>query len=192
MLQIVGALILLIAGFAILRLLFRALISTASALAGLILLCLFGPALLAGYIIERITRLFHIRWLAGVFLTIAGMIISFMWGLDGKHIALEAHTFDSVKFILTTALAGGLLAVPLQIKTFSRTGSHQKISARKLTGITAVLYCLFLMACSACAPLIALQYDISPSLMWWGGLLYWLAALVTLLWATSQIRALKN
>ncbi|ERB29235.1 inner membrane protein yeeR, partial [Escherichia coli UMEA 3292-1] len=31
-------------------------------------------------------------------------------------------------------------------------------------------------------PLIALQYDISPSLMWWGGLLYWLAALVTLLW----------
>ena len=48
MLQIVGALILLIAGFAILRLLFRALISTASALAGLILLCLFGPALLAG------------------------------------------------------------------------------------------------------------------------------------------------
>ncbi len=85
MLQIVGALILLIAGFAILRLLFRALISTASALAGLILLCLFGPALLAGYITERITRLFHIRWLAGVFLTIAGMIISFMWGLDGKH-----------------------------------------------------------------------------------------------------------
>lgn len=64
MLQIVGALILLIAGFAILRLLFRALISTASALAGLILLCLFGPALLAGYITERIT-LFHIRWLAG-------------------------------------------------------------------------------------------------------------------------------
>ncbi|STI18429.1 CP4-44 prophage; putative membrane protein [Escherichia coli] len=52
MLQIVGALILLIAGFAILRLLFRALISTASALAGLILLCLFGPALLAGYITE--------------------------------------------------------------------------------------------------------------------------------------------
>ncbi|HDQ6632551.1 TPA: hypothetical protein QBF72_005270, partial [Escherichia coli O22:H16] len=55
MLQIVGALILLIAGFSILRLLFRALISTASALAGLILLCLFGPALLAGYITERIT-----------------------------------------------------------------------------------------------------------------------------------------
>ena len=91
MLQIVGALILLIAGFAILRLLFRALISTASALAGLILLCLFGPALLAGYIIERITRLFHIRWL-----------------------------------------------FPCRSKTFSRTGSHQKISARKLTGITAV------------------------------------------------------
>ncbi|EPF5531355.1 hypothetical protein ACSS9Z_005186, partial [Escherichia coli] len=48
MLQIVGALILLIAGFAILRLLFRALTSTASALAGFVLLCLFGPALLAG------------------------------------------------------------------------------------------------------------------------------------------------
>ncbi|MFK0559612.1 DUF905 family protein, partial [Escherichia coli] len=45
MLQIVGALILLIAGFAILRLLFRALISTASALAGLILLCLFDPGM---------------------------------------------------------------------------------------------------------------------------------------------------
>ncbi|ELO0886906.1 hypothetical protein RZD26_002929 [Escherichia coli] len=57
MLQIVGALILLIAGFAILRLLFRALTSTASALAGFVLLCLFGPALLAGYITERITRL---------------------------------------------------------------------------------------------------------------------------------------
>ncbi len=85
MLQIVGALILLIAGFAILRLLFRALISTASALAGLILLCLFGPALLAGYITERITRLFHIRWLAGVFLTIAGMIISLMWGPESPH-----------------------------------------------------------------------------------------------------------
>lgn len=66
MLQIVGALILLIAGFAILRLLFRALISTASALAGLILLCLFGPALLAGYITERITGCsIFAGWLAG-------------------------------------------------------------------------------------------------------------------------------
>ncbi len=138
MLHIVGALILLIAGFAILRLLFRALISTASALAGLILLCLFGPALLAGYITERITRLFHIRWLAGVFLTIAGMIISFMWGLDGKHIALEAHTFDSVKFILTTALAGGSLAFPADQKHSAERDYTQKISARKLTGITAV------------------------------------------------------
>ncbi|MCW7301128.1 hypothetical protein OHD23_28970, partial [Escherichia coli] len=45
MLQIVGALILLIIGFAILRLLFRALISTASALAGAHVLCLFGPGL---------------------------------------------------------------------------------------------------------------------------------------------------
>ena len=50
MLQIVGALILLIAGFAILRLLFRALISTASALAGLILLCLSG---LTGWLYHR-------------------------------------------------------------------------------------------------------------------------------------------
>lgn len=48
------------------------------------------------------------------------------------------------------------------------------------------------MACSAYAPLIALPFDISPSLMWWGGLLYWLAALVTLLWAASQIQALKK
>lgn len=184
MLQIVGALILLIAGFAILRLLFRALISTASALAGLILLCLFGPALLAGYITERITRLFHIRWLAGVFLTIAGMIISFMWGLDGKHIALEAHTFDSVKFILTTALAGGLLAVPLQIKNIQQNGITPEDISKEINGYYCCFYtAFFLMACSACAPLIALQYDISPSLMWWGGLLYWLAALVTLLWA---------
>ncbi|EHU7964215.1 hypothetical protein [Escherichia coli] len=193
MLQIVGALILLIAGFAILRLLFRALISTASALAGLILLCLFGPALLAGYITERITRLFHIRWLAGVFLTIAGMIISFMWGLDGKHIALEAHTFDSVKFILTTALAGGLLAVPLQIKNIQQNGITPEDISKEINGYYCCFYtAFFLMACSACAPLIALQYDISPSLMWWGGLLYWLAALVTLLWAASQIQALKK
>ena len=193
MLQIVGALILLIAGFAILRLLFRALISTASALAGLILLCLFGPALLAGYIIERITRLFHIRWLAGVFLTIAGMIISLMWGLDGKHIALEAHTFDSVKFILTTALAGGLLAVPLQIKNIQQNGITPEDISKEINGYYCCFYTtFFLMACSACAPLIALQYDISPSLMWWGGLLYWLAALVTLLWAASQIQALKK
>ncbi|HCQ0773287.1 TPA: hypothetical protein OGT16_004955, partial [Escherichia coli] len=143
MLQIVGALILLIAGFAILRLLFRALISTASALAGLILLCLFGPALLAGYITERITRLFHIRWLAGVFLTIAGMIISFMWGLDGKHIALEAHTFDSVKFILTTALAGGLLAVPLQIKNIQQNGSTPEDISKEINGYYCCFYTAF-------------------------------------------------
>ena len=48
------------------------------------------------------------------------------------------------------------------------------------------------MACSAFAPLIEMQFDISPSLMWWGWLLYWLAALVTLLWAASQIQALKR
>ncbi|MCN8030766.1 hypothetical protein MLL15_25990, partial [Escherichia coli] len=193
MLQIVGALILLIAGFAILRLLFRALTSTASALAGFILLCLFGPALLAGYITERITRLFHIRWLAGVFLTIAGMIISFMWGLDGKHIALEAHTFDSVKFILTTALAAGLLALPVQIRTIQQSGLTPEDISKEINGYYCCFYtAFFLMACSAYAPLIALQFDISPSLMWWGGLLYWLAALVTLLWAASQIQALKR
>lgn len=139
MLQIVGALILLIAGFAILRLLFRALTSTASALAGFILLCLFGPALLAGYITERITRLFHIRWLAGVFLTIAGMIISFMWGLDGKHIALEAHTFDSVKFILTTALAAGLLVLPVQIRTIQQSGLTPEDISKEINGY----YCFF-------------------------------------------------
>ena len=193
MLQIVGALILLIAGFAILRLLFRALTSTASALAGFILLCLFGPALLAGYITERITRLFHIRWLAGVFLTIAVMIISFMWGLDGKHIALEAHTFDSVKFILTTALAAGLLALPVQIRTIQQNGLTPEDISKEINGYYCCFYtAFFLMACSAYAPLIALQFDISPSLMWWGGLLYWLAALVTLLWAASQIQALKR
>ncbi|HBI2639092.1 TPA: hypothetical protein KZS21_004781, partial [Escherichia coli] len=154
---------------------------------------LFGPALLAGYITERITRLFHIRWLAGVFLTIAGMIISLMWGLDGKHIALEAHTFDSVKFILTTALAGGLLAVPLQIKNIQQNGITPEDISKEINGYYCCFYtAFFLMACSACAPLIALQYDISPSLMWWGGLLYWLAALVTLLWAASQIQALKK
>lgn len=146
-----------------------------------------------GAITERITRLFHIRWLAGVFLTIAGMIISFMWGLDGKHIALEAHTFDSVKFILTTALAGGLLAVPLQIKNIQQNGITQEDISKEINGYYCCFYtAFFLMACSACAPLIALQYDISPSLMWWGGLLYWLAALVTLLWAASQIQALKK
>ncbi|MBY3722596.1 hypothetical protein [Escherichia coli] len=193
MLQIVGALLLLIAGFAILRLLFRALTSTASALAGFVLLCLFGPALLAGYITERITRLFHIRWLAGVFLTIAGMIISFMWGLDGKHIALEAHTFDSVKFILTTALAAGLLALPVQIRSIQQNGLTPEDISKEINGYYCCFYtAFFLMACSAYAPLIALQFDISPSLMWWGGLLYWLAALVTLLWAASQIQALKR
>ena len=140
MLQIVGALILLIAGFAILRLLFRALISTASALAGLILLCLFGPALLAGYITERITRLFHIRWLAGVFLTIAGMIISFMWGLDGKHIALEAHTFDSVKFILTTARRWSA-GCSLQIKNIQQNGITPEDISKEINGY----YCCFIL-----------------------------------------------
>ncbi|STE21252.1 membrane protein, yeeR [Escherichia coli] len=164
MLQIVGALILLIAGFAILRLLFRALTSTASALAGFILLCLFGPALLAGYITERITRLSHSRWLAGVFLMIAGMIISFMWGLDGKHIALEAHTFDSVKFILTTALAAGLLALPVQIRTIQQNGLTPEDISKEINGYYCCFYtAFFLMACSAYAPLIALQFDISPS-----------------------------
>ncbi|EHW4879774.1 hypothetical protein K2979_004954, partial [Escherichia coli] len=156
MLQIVGALLLLIAGFAILRLLFRALTSTASALAGFVLLCLFGPALLAGYITERITRLFHIRWLAGVFLTIAGMIISFMWGLDGKHIALEAHTFDSVKFILTTALAAGLLALPVQIRSIQQNGLTPEDISKEINGYYCCFYtAFFLMACSAYASLIA-------------------------------------
>ncbi|ENH3810896.1 hypothetical protein ACQNYV_005372, partial [Escherichia coli] len=108
------------------------------------------------------------------------------WGLDGKHIALEAHTFDSVKFILTTALAGGLLAVPLQIKNIQQNGITPEDISKEINGYYCCFYtAFFLMACSACAPLIALQYDISPSLMWWGGLLYWLAALVTLLWAAS-------
>ncbi|EIG80903.1 hypothetical protein EC12741_3703 [Escherichia coli 1.2741] len=83
--------------------------------------------------------MFHIRWLAGVFLTIAGMIISFMWGLDGKHIALEAHTFDSVKFILTTALAGGLLAVPLQIKNIQQNGITPEDISKEINGY----YCCF-------------------------------------------------
>ncbi|EFJ4094711.1 hypothetical protein MJ51_005553, partial [Escherichia coli] len=65
--------------------------------------------------------------------------------------------------------------------------------SKEINGYYCCFYtAFFLMACSACAPLIALQYDISPSLMWWGGLLYWLAALVTLLWAASQIQALKK
>ncbi|EHH8574779.1 hypothetical protein J3217_001272, partial [Escherichia coli] len=91
------------------------------------------------------------------------------------------------------ALAGGLLAVPLQIKNIQQNGITPEDISKEINGYYCCFYtAFFLMACSACAPLIALQYDISPSLMWWGGLLYWLAALVTLLWAASQIQALKK
>ncbi|NIE10987.1 hypothetical protein HBJ11_04025 [Escherichia coli] len=48
------------------------------------------------------------------------------------------------------------------------------------------------MACSAYEFIDRIAVRYFTSLMWWGGLLYWLAALVALLWVTSQIRALKR
>lgn len=193
MLQIVGALILLIVGFVIFRFLFRVLISTVFALVGFILLCLFGSVLLVGYIIERIIRLFYIRWLVGVFLTIVGMIISFMWGFDGKYIALEVYIFDFVKFILIIVFVGGLLVVFLQIKNIQQNGIILEDISKEINGYYCCFYIVFFfMACFVCVLLIALQYDILSLLMWWGGLLYWLVVLVTLLWAVSQIQALKK
>lgn len=48
------------------------------------------------------------------------------------------------------------------------------------------------MVCSAATPFIAWQYDISSSLMWLAGLLYWIAALLTQFYAANQIQELKK
>lgn len=193
MLQIIGALILLVIGFVILKALFRASLNILGVILGLVALIVAGPPLLAGYMVERITFTLRLRWLLGVSFVISGMIISFMWGLDGKHIAYEAHTFDSMKFILTAAFAGGMLALPVQTKAILRNG----LTSADIAGKIKEYYCCFytsyfLMACSAATPFIAWQYDISFSLMWWAGLLYWISALLTQFYATNQIQEIKK
>lgn len=193
MLQIIGALILLVIGFVVLKALFRASLNILGVVFGLGVLIVAGPPLLAGYIVERVTFALRLRWLLGVPLVIAGMIISFMWGLDGEHIAYEAHTFDSMKFILTAALAGGLLAEPLQTKAILKNGLAPVDIAGKLKEYYCCFYTsYFLMACSAVTPFIAWEYAISPSLMWWAGLLYWIAALLTQFYAANQLQELKK
>lgn len=122
MLQIIGELILLVIGFVVLKALFRTSLNILGVVFALGALIVAGPPLLAGYIVERVTFALRLRWLLGVPLAIAGMIMSFMWGLDGKHIAYEAYSFDSIKFILTAAFAGGLLAVPVQTNAILRNG----------------------------------------------------------------------
>lgn len=193
MLQLIGALILLVIGFVILKALFRVSLNILGMILGLGVLIVAGPPLLAGYIVERITFALRLRWLLSVPLVIAGMVISFMWGLDGKHLAYEAYTFDSIKFILTAAFAGGLLAVPVQTKAILRNG----LAPADISGKLKEYYCCFytsyfLMACSAATPFIAWQYHISSSLMWWVGLLYWIAALLTQFYAANQIQELKK
>ncbi|WON77402.1 hypothetical protein [Serratia sp. UGAL515B_01] len=193
MLQIISALILLVIGFVVLKALFRASLNILGVVFALGALIVAGPPLLAGYIVERVTFALRLRWLLGVPLAIAGMIMSFMWGLDGKHIAYEAYSFDSIKFILTAAFAGGLLAVPVQTNAILRNG----LTPADIAGNLKAYYCCFytsyfLMASSAATPFIAWQYDISSSLMWWAGLLYWIAALLTQCYAASQIQELKK
>lgn len=193
MLQIIGALILLVIGFAIIKVVFKAAIKILGVILGLAVFVFAGPAILAGYIVERVTYVLHSRWLLGVPLAIAGMWISFMWGLDGEHIAYEAHSFDSMKFILTTAIAGGLLSVPVQTKAIIKNGLIPADINAKIKEYYCCFYAsYFLMACSAATPFIAWKYDISDSLMWWAGLLYWLAALLTQLYAANQIQEIKK
>lgn len=193
MLQIIGALILLVIGFLIIKALFKASLNILGMVLGLGALIVAGPPLLAGYIVERVTYALRSRWLLGIPLAIAGMAISFMWGLDGKHIAYEAYSFDSMKFILTSAFAGGLLAVPIQTKAILQNGLIPADINAKLKEYYCCFYTsYFLMACSAATPFIAWQYDISSSLMWWVGLLYWIAALLTQFYAANQIQELKK
>ncbi|HCA7079734.1 MULTISPECIES: hypothetical protein [Enterobacteriaceae] len=193
MLQIIGALILLVIGFVIIKALFKASLNILGVILGLGALIVAGPPLLAGYIVERVTYALHSRWLLGVPLAIAGMVISFMWGLDGKHIAYEAYSFDSMKFILTAAFASGLLAVPVQTKAILQNGLIPADINAKLKEYYCCFYTsYFLMACSAATPFIAWQYNISSSLMWWTGLLYWIAALLTQFYAANQIQELKK
>jgi hypothetical protein len=193
MLQIIGALILLVIGFAIIKAVFKASINILGVILGLAVFVFAGPAILAGYIVERVTYVLHSRWLLGVPLVIAGMWISFMWGLDGEHIAYEAHSFDSMKFILTTAIACGLLTVPVQTKAILKNGLIPADINAKIKEYYCCFYAsYFLMACSAATPFIAWKYDISDSLMWWAGLLYWIAALLTQLYAANQIQELKK
>lgn len=193
MLQIIGAIILLLIGFAILKVLLRASLNILGMILGLGVLIVAGPPLLAGYIVERITFALRLRWLLGVPLVISGMAVSFMFGLDGKYIAYEAYTFDSMKFMLTAAFAGGLLALPVQTKAILKNG----LTSADIAGKIKEYYCCFytsyfLMACSAATPFIAWQYNISSSLMWWAGLLYWIAALLTQFYAANQIQEIKK
>lgn len=80
MLQIIGALILLVIGGVILKVLFRASINILGMVLGLGALIVAGPPLLAGYIVERITFALRLRWLWGVPLAISGMLIKLYVG----------------------------------------------------------------------------------------------------------------
>lgn len=192
MLQLIGGLILLVIGFVVLKALFRGVLKVAGAGLGLVVLVLAGPPLIVGYLVERIGALLRLRWLGGLAMVLAAMTIGFMWGLDGQHPAFEAWSFDSLKFLVTGALAGGMLAEPVQRNLILKNGLKNSDIAGKVQEYYCCFFTAFaLMALSAATPLIAWKYDLSETLMWWAGLVYWIAALLTQFYALNQIQELK-
>lgn len=193
MLQLIGALILLVIGFVALKALYRVSLKILGVILGLCTLIVAGPPLLAGFMLERITFLLRLRWLLGILIAITGIVISFIWGIDGKHIAYEPYSFDSMKFMLTAVLAAWMLAERSQTNSILQNElTHHDISGKLKEYYCCFYTSYFLMALSAAMPFIAWILDFSSSFAWWVGLLYWVAALLTQSYALMQIQELKT
>lgn len=105
MLQIIFGIVALFIGIALMKYIFKLLLNIVLFLVGFCALVLGGPAFLFGYLTERLSSFFGIRWLVSLLLVLSGLAISFAWSMEGCN-AFEAYTFDSIKFLLASFLAG--------------------------------------------------------------------------------------
>ncbi|MDN5048589.1 hypothetical protein [Aliarcobacter butzleri] len=81
----------------------------------ILLFLAFGGQILIAYIVERIGKLFKIRYFISWLISIVTLIATAYWGIEGTHKFYESFTFSSLKFVLVGIL---FIVISFQFRYF--------------------------------------------------------------------------
>lgn len=156
------------------------------------ILLLPALAILAGLLAERLLRALRVRWMSSAVIALLLMAVAVRWSVQGYPGGWESLSFDGLKFLLPAGLALLMLICPRWVARMIGDGLPREVIMPQVAEFYRGFYSsLLLLVLSAQTPFLPEVLDLTPPVMWFAGLAYWLAAVAIQLLALNRMREIS-
>lgn len=152
-----------------------------------------GLVVLIAIMMERLLRVLHLRWLAGVLLGLTVITLTVRWHFSAVDHLRQTLNFELIKILLPGLLTAVMLSYPWWLKAIIRQGlSATVLRPQGLRFWRDFYISQLLLALTALLPLLPHLEGFSPTLSWFGAMSYWLSAVVLQLATLNRLREIRR